>query len=116
MAKTQSHSLYQGQLDTFDITVTDETGAVVDLSALTGAQLRYCVSNPGSGSLLELTLGSGVAFKTDGTDGVVTVTITALQSTAFPVATLSHAFWVNDGSTRNEPATVGHLHVLDAGC
>jgi hypothetical protein len=74
--------LFRDSENGFTITIVDANGAAVDVSAY---DIRFDLSQ--DGACVSLTDGDGIAFDTDGTDGVIAVTISKSRTNQFCTGT-----------------------------
>ena len=78
-APTLNTTFYTNKDKIIEVTVEDAVDAVVDLSGASSEEIYYIMqkSKTDSADHVYKSLTSGIAFKTDGTDGVIQITIDA---------------------------------------
>ncbi len=70
--------LFRDSENSFRITIVDADNTAIDVSDY---EIRFEYYQ--NGTTIELSLGSGIAFDDDGTDGIIQVTLTKAQTNQF---------------------------------
>lgn len=105
MRTTQDFTIYAGEDMTIRVAVTDESGAVKNLSGATAA------FRVGDIRANELAFSKDAAVVGDGSDGLIEVTLTGIESALWDIRTFDYQFVVIDASANRQVVRSGLMDV-----
>lgn len=113
MADQQNFTMMSGDRKTVTVTVKNEAGAAVDISAYISIVWAFLPIASGivGAQALALELGHNLAFATDGTDGVLTATFLDTETAALS-GSYVHQMWVKTGVPKEFVVMDGRVNFL----
>lgn len=83
-----------GQKNVYDLTLTDENAAAVDLTTASAFTYEVRESEFSTDTLVSKSLGSGIAIQSPATNGIVRLTIDDTDTATIPTGTYYHEAFV----------------------